>query len=201
MNPILRVGVFDWCRFPGQGDFYPPDLPKDWRLDYYSNEFDSACLAVECFRESADLLMESVEDLRTDFELAFSLRSASDVSLLADLAPEMDCPVRYLLADLSDSDILLQIEASEPLSYSSNFNTAGQVVDFSGLWRPESGASGASTIALLPGAATVRQYRDWIEQWLAGDPPGQQLTLWLDGRTTDYQALQGCRSVVELMGF
>jgi len=35
----LRVGACGWQHAHWTGDFYPEDLPLDWRLNYYANEF------------------------------------------------------------------------------------------------------------------------------------------------------------------
>ncbi len=42
-------------------NFYPEDLPEDWRLDYYSNEFD-ALLCSESDIELLDELQEMIEE-------------------------------------------------------------------------------------------------------------------------------------------
>ncbi len=42
-------------------NFYPEDLPEDWRLDYYSNEFD-ALLCSESDSEQLNELQEVIEE-------------------------------------------------------------------------------------------------------------------------------------------
>ncbi len=42
-------------------NFYPEDLPEDWRLDYYSNEFD-ALLCSDSDIELLDELQEMIEE-------------------------------------------------------------------------------------------------------------------------------------------
>jgi len=39
--PELIVGAYGWDHVDWQGVFYPDDLPEDWRLTYYANEFKS----------------------------------------------------------------------------------------------------------------------------------------------------------------
>ncbi len=39
--PELIVGAYGWDHVDWQGVFYPDDLPEDWRLTYYANEFRS----------------------------------------------------------------------------------------------------------------------------------------------------------------
>ncbi|MEJ2575423.1 MAG: hypothetical protein P8106_01740 [Gammaproteobacteria bacterium] len=42
----VRVGCRGWQRVPWAGDYYPEDLPVDWRLAYYANEADCVLLPV-----------------------------------------------------------------------------------------------------------------------------------------------------------
>lgn len=49
----IRVGACDWDMAHWPGVFYPQDLPEDWRLSYYANEF-SVVLVAESKWSSAD---------------------------------------------------------------------------------------------------------------------------------------------------
>lgn len=75
MNECIKVGVFDWADFPAEKGFYPDDLPAEWKLAYYSNEFDSACLSLPVLAENSNLLLESIEDLAESFELSLLHKS------------------------------------------------------------------------------------------------------------------------------
>ena len=35
----ITVGSYGWRHPHWRGSFYPEDLPEDWQLSYYSNEF------------------------------------------------------------------------------------------------------------------------------------------------------------------
>jgi hypothetical protein len=39
MEHRIRIGSLGWDHKDWQGQFYPDDLPADWRLSYYANEF------------------------------------------------------------------------------------------------------------------------------------------------------------------
>lgn len=41
----LFVGVKDWEREAWSGVFYPEDMPREWWLDYYSNQFSSVLVS------------------------------------------------------------------------------------------------------------------------------------------------------------
>ena len=40
----ITLGVSNWQDFAADGGYYPDDLPQDWKLSYFANEFSSACL-------------------------------------------------------------------------------------------------------------------------------------------------------------
>lgn len=43
-KPEIRVGARGWNHEHWAGDFYPDDLPEDWRFSYYSNEFQTVLI-------------------------------------------------------------------------------------------------------------------------------------------------------------
>ena len=63
----LLIGACDW-RYPRWvGDFYPDDLPEDWRLGYYGNEFPVVLVPADYTLDDdgyAALLEDSGEVLR-----------------------------------------------------------------------------------------------------------------------------------------
>jgi len=54
----IRVGVFGWEHEHWIGTFYPDDLPEDWRLSYYANEFSVVLGAEDKWRSNLDKLDE-----------------------------------------------------------------------------------------------------------------------------------------------
>jgi len=44
-DKAIRVGACNWDHTHWQGVFYPDDLPEDWRLSYYANEFSTVLVA------------------------------------------------------------------------------------------------------------------------------------------------------------
>jgi len=52
----IQVGAFDWQRLHWSGDFYPDDLPEDWRLSYYANEFSAVLVPAQIWQsQGADI--------------------------------------------------------------------------------------------------------------------------------------------------
>lgn len=50
----LLVGARGWEHPNWVGTFYPEDLPEDWQLTYYSNEFRIALIPDECWDDGDD---------------------------------------------------------------------------------------------------------------------------------------------------
>ena len=71
-DKTIRVGACDWDHAHWQESFYPDDLPEDWRLTYYANEF-SCVLVPEDKWQDADL--EEWEDSVPDGFLFYFLSS------------------------------------------------------------------------------------------------------------------------------
>lgn len=49
----LLVGARDWQRPDWNGDYYPDDLPSDWQLAYYANDFNAVLLPQSRWRHAA----------------------------------------------------------------------------------------------------------------------------------------------------
>jgi len=73
----IRVGACGWDQTHWQGSFFPDDLPDDWRLSYYANEF-STVLVPEYEWKAADVDFEQwAEDVPDDFRFYFLASSLS----------------------------------------------------------------------------------------------------------------------------
>lgn len=57
----LKVGTYDWIHPEWQSEFYPEDLPEDWQLSYYANEF-SVVLVPEVKWSAKDVDLEEWSD-------------------------------------------------------------------------------------------------------------------------------------------
>ena len=73
-----------------QDDFYPDDLPEEWRFDYYSTLFKTLSLSIDT-DEDLDQIFEEIEDTEEEFELVLSIKQAqlTDTQQLATLLSEV----------------------------------------------------------------------------------------------------------------
>lgn len=85
----IFVGAWGWKHDAwGKDQFYPDDLPADWRLSYYSNEFDMVVIPAD-YWASGDLEQEDwLDDVDDEFEfyLQWPLSNIDDSSLAKCLA-------------------------------------------------------------------------------------------------------------------
>ena len=65
-EPAPRVHLFarDWNHAVWAESFYPPDLPEDWRLTYYANEFPGVLVPAERWQATDEAeLLDWVDDV------------------------------------------------------------------------------------------------------------------------------------------
>lgn len=66
----IKIGHYNWEKLHEKGGFYPDDLPSDWRLSFYANEFECAELQISLYSEEEIEVL--CEDLPKDFELVLN---------------------------------------------------------------------------------------------------------------------------------
>jgi hypothetical protein len=179
MQQTLRVGVYDWHSFSTDNSFYPEDMPAEWRLAYYANEFETACICLtpQILQSSDDL--EWLEDLPAGFQLFVDEQTIK----------------------VQKSELLPQLKNFKTVLSAAGIAAADQYINAADCWKPDEPV--CSNFALMPGAATLKQYRQWIERWIelsVGHDGQQDQILWLQGGSTRYSTLAELRTLVELMG-
>jgi hypothetical protein len=204
MGYSISVGVFDWARFARADMFYPDDIPEEWKLAYYSNEFETACVNVADLPEQRELWEEWVEDLPASFELALYLEHSAQLPKLQQLLQIQACPVTSIIVSAQAGNNLLQKDYL-PAVLSAGKDAPGVAVNAQQqIWSPQNVSAANAGYALFPSCENLRQCRAWIEQWLSTTEPEksvQEKTLWLQGAQTSYSQLSDIRTMVELMGY
>lgn len=65
----IFVGAWGWKHASWENDvFYPDDLPADWRLSYYSNEFELAVIPADYWSRAETDEEDWLDDVGDDFE-------------------------------------------------------------------------------------------------------------------------------------
>jgi len=87
-KPELWIGARGWRHASWVGDFYPDDMPQEWWLAYYSNEFDAVLVPWAYLQDmQSDALQTWLDD--TDENFAFFVElplsaSKKHVSIILD---------------------------------------------------------------------------------------------------------------------
>ncbi len=85
MNQVIYLGARDWLGSNWEAGLYPADLPEDWRLAYFSSQFNCVWLEAEQWRSvTGPEFMKWCEDVHSRF--LFLLAADPGASLPAELA-------------------------------------------------------------------------------------------------------------------
>lgn len=93
----LTIGAVGWLRNDWIGNFYPEDLPEEWRLDFYSNQFYCVLVKQEDWLEwSEDDCEEMADALEGEsFRFIYEIQSClnaqelSHLTLICELLDEL----------------------------------------------------------------------------------------------------------------
>lgn len=120
MTEPLMIGTRGWEHAPWLGDFYPDELPPDWRFCYYSNNLRSVLVPQELWPETRRAqVAQWAEDSDPAFRFVIELPAALGVPLApASRESELELfldtiePIASRLAGL-----LLRIAAATPVDF------------------------------------------------------------------------------------
>jgi len=82
-DKTIRVGACDWDHPQWQGSFYPGDLPEDWRLSYYANEFSTVLVPEARWRAVGVEMEEWSDEVPEGFQFYFiNIEKDTDEALI-----------------------------------------------------------------------------------------------------------------------
>jgi len=105
-------------------DFYPDDLPSEWRFDYYSTLFKALSLPIDS-EEDLELIFEELADSDEEFELVLTIKPQQllDIKMLqALLSPVESSRALFILSaelDQAPSAKVMDLLAGYQLSFQS----------------------------------------------------------------------------------
>ena len=108
-----------------QDDFYPDDLPHEWRFDYYCNMFRTLLLPIDT-EEDLDTVFEDLEEVEGDFELALSIQAEQLLdpntlsALLRSVVDYQDQFILFCELDQTPSEEVMVLLAGYRLSFQSS---------------------------------------------------------------------------------
>jgi len=214
MNKTIFVGSRGvshsaWCE-----GFYPDDLPLEWRLSYYSNEFSALLLLQDDIDSlSSEEVVEWLEDLNDDFSLlyelefdSFSVLSALPAELVRRLQGGVCTVTTAQLERLLEQTILLPAEMLLYLRCLGDAPSAEQVEQLTlrgwrFCWQPDWPHSAVcAPILFLDGCLSLRELRVQVQQFLASDAiESDDVLLLLEGDSPSVEYLHQCQLLVDLL--
>lgn len=214
----LLIGSLGWQHAGWQGNYYPEDLPADWRLGYYSNEFPLAVIEWTGQGE----LAEEVAECREDLVLLAAITPAADDPATA-LTPLHD----WLVSLPREHGVLLRLDpapVADPAGWlaavrealgdipccllpdgllDARWRTALQQQQIGWSWNAHSDreglAIGSLAVIEVDAQADARALRERIEAGLAVGGAQRHVALLFHGEPPSVEAMRQARTLEELM--
>lgn len=201
MEQTINLGAYGWRQTHWSGTFYPEDLPMtdddDWRLAYYSNEFNAVLVPADYWLDAQGADCEAwLDSVHADFKFFVECRASMLDSLsLADLSAAL----KKLSPQLS-ALVLLDEGQSMPASTKQPFielasSLQVEVFDL---------AAGKPDFLLLEDdLSDLRASRVAVEQFVAQteDKASDEATIIVDHAQLPAANLSKFRSMLEIMGY
>ncbi len=112
----IELAAYGW-EGTAWSSFYPEQMPPEWRLDYYGNEFTSIVVpAPDWARVSIDDAAGWLEAAPPGFHFYWEIADAAGASRLLELARQQDLAAGHLAGWLFQSGLMLEHELFETLS-------------------------------------------------------------------------------------
>ncbi len=100
-------------------DFYPDDLPKEWRFDYYSNQFNALLLPLDTTEDIEGILEELEEDFHLVFEVSQQDLTDNKLTEVLAMSENRDNISFFMQTKSAPSKKTLALFKHYPLSLSS----------------------------------------------------------------------------------
>jgi hypothetical protein len=164
MSEYIDVAALGWEHPQWHGEFYPADLPPEWRLTYYANEFSSVVVPAAKWWDAAEEEVNAWQDAVSD-----SFRFYWELPSLDTMTIERWYRVTALLHPWSGGLVISgKAEASESGELELLMLPAG--------FKPATGAALQGTLAIARCPEQPRRIRDLLE-WMTASSCVEALML------------------------
>ena len=200
MKQTINLGAYGWRHRHWSGIFYPEDLPvaddEDWRLAYYSNEFNAVLVPVDYWlaAQSADY-EEWLDSVHADFQFFVECRASMLDSLaLADLTAALKklSPQLSALVFLDDDQPMPESVKQPFIELAASLQV--ELIDVA--------ADAACFLLLEDDLSDLRAIRATVEQFAAQrDDALIESTIIVNHAQLQAGDLSKFRSMLEIMGY
>lgn len=219
----LLIGTRGWAHPAWRGTYYPEDLPQDWELSFYGNEFPVVLIPSEAWQEEADAsqwLEDSGEALFFICELELNAVSVDQIQewikKIAPLGKQCLGVVCRVAAEIAPQWATLEAAL---LACSKHYPTCVDFVSFAPdertlhhlehlyigvCWHGEGAAQamayGPLVMARVDGANIApKPLRQIIETCLEQAGEDGQAVLLLEGEPPDIETLRAAGTILDLL--
>ena len=187
----MKFGSYDWRWPQWNGIYYPDDLPEDWRLSYYANEFDTVLLPEDVWQGRREALNDCMAELPSDFTVWLELMNPT----ISDIP----------FALSSVAGVLYRGTERVAVNVHENRAVVASSAEPEGMprcWSPQREiGSDLAPVALVPAEAIAspRQLRTWVEGLakLAGD---RESYLIFEGTPPSLEWMDQAKTIARLLG-
>jgi hypothetical protein len=223
----IIVAAHGWAHTQWQGDFYPDDLPEDWYLAYYSNEFRAVVVPATAWARTDAVETERwMEDVADEFGFYLEVSDLlTDWARFADVIKPLGGQVQGIILrpEQLDPDLAMaapSLEAAMALAPVTLLPPADTVLSETGAallqqlgveqgWNVGQGQpnwrGGGLALARVAGNLnyTPRQWRETIEACLACPitpvDARRQVVLMVEGRPPEIEGLRAAMMIADML--
>ena len=205
-TPSILLLSRGWNHDGWANEFYPDDLPQDWRLSYYANEFQ-AVLVSESDWLNGDDYEEWLEDVHEEFRFYIELTTdpGDKSGRLQQIVDRLGSRFAGLIVDVGGNQLvslstedLQQLSAIVPAGSDMNMPNNGAWAD-----NEETQVADEMVKAFVFKAkgryslADMRKIADMLHQRAKSGDPALMI---FAGEDPDIRMMQDCRIMLNLMG-
>jgi len=208
-----NLGAYGWQHKHWAGTYYPEDLPADWQLNYYSNDFRTVLVPVDYWQtitpEDCYEWLDAVDDEFQFFaevsdEMFSAELMASTSAMLEQLSPQLSALVflGHELQLMPEAKTLLQRLGITIYAADTRLLSA-EGLNVMPLWQQADPC--VSDLALIKdNLKDLRLSREQFEKFIQSyslSPTGDEVNLFVTHPQLQAHDLSKFRSVLELMGY
>lgn len=216
----LLIGACGWSHTNWAADFYPEDLPMDWRLSYYANEFPVVLVTVEewrlpeadathwCeesevfFRFVLGISADTAEEVRSQLHMAVAFGDRCIGSLLrTSLSSDVAALTKLLDSVVDLLPLCVDFGDDNPADSVLQLLRSRQI---SCCWHGEGEAEGLvlgplAVSRIITNDVNPRQIRHWVETCLTAGDQHRQTILLFDGDPPDIEVIRQAQIILDLL--
>ncbi|NNF96155.1 MAG: DUF72 domain-containing protein [Halobacteria archaeon] len=216
----LFIGACGWSHSNWAVDFYPEDLPLDWRLSYYANEFPVVLVTAEEWRipeaDATQWCEESEASFRFVLEVSANTAEEAQSQLHRTTAFGDRCVGSLLRTSLNSDVETLKNLLDNVVDFSpfcvdfGNENPADSVMQLlrsrqvSWCWHGEGEPEGLmlgpfAVTRIITNDANPKQIRHWVETCLTAGDEQRQTILLFDGDPPNIEVIRQAQIILDLL--